>query len=1275
MDGIATSSARIADANNATSIADTQSLLTILSHYSQLTSDELVYGEEPKTIIYNNFRISTAVSLLSDFAAASFTAIEVPRTDIEEILSVTKSSLQFLPSNDSLSSSSSPISISLIQTYEKSYTSNPSVFYSDPIQFTYKIANSNSSANNNNNTNNGLESIVFRIQHNEAISGFDVDNVNATAEEFRSNCTLGVTNSTSHVCKTTHRTLVHHCNGSFSGGMLSYCPLIVPTCNSINVSSASLSSNHSVCQTIAFTQAETICSCAFTSFVLGTENDEHEIVRNRGLTTTAGWKNLVTAAESVEKDFVQTFSAQSELGGSQGAEKAKIMIAIVCFIWGGGLVLFLFISLREKLYFAAKEEKKQKEKEELTKRLYLEKEEGQQDRIRKSQKQKEHKELVDKIKEEIFLYIDLLIPAVYNAKETFIQRCQREIALHHRYFNLMSVDLKRPTSLTRFYKTVKILSVQTASMFLQAVLFDLQNPQDDGTCSSFTTEVNCLSRKTVLDSSQSYCQWDEQSSQQCSYAQPMFSEVAVIYVMIITAICISIFKVPVDYSLEVWICPVYEQQDFVKPNQIIPLSFGSTTTAIRTEEDRRQPSTTSFPNIPYLGLKPFFMTPFRLFLSNSSSLAASIKSQKVLGRAMPREVPRIHAAMNAFASKISRQTLNQTASYDMTQWEADDFENDLENYLSTMTVEQKFVKDLCEHIINCRLELKAKLLEQLSSPQQEHAHESSKKEVLARLLRENPMWKLYNDQWGIPAKPRSSSSSVEDLSRNRMNSTRNRYSHQEDEDEDDQYRANDGEERPVTALRENNEHLFREILQNSIDSENSSEIFRLFEPNAIKQYLKFAQDFQENYVASQTKLEKLNSENASIELMYLFIMDLLGQTTAAAKVFHNKFNEEYEVVMIVTRIFKILCIVFVFLLNGFFIYYLLLKSVSKGLLWQVQFLKMNVSTLLIEIFLFETIECLFLNYVIPESVSKDVYNAVYVLEIIAENLDNFILEQESKQQEQGNNNSLVGKSAAASPETTEFDSSSYLFLSKSLILLKPQLIESFIINSYQNHYPGMICLTWPHYLKRKKLARKREKQREKTQRRLSQKSSKKNSLLTDEENNLYTTTAAARKVTSFFRGPIAAGIYFTLQSLGILPMFYQRIIIRILETSILSGLTLLYYTSEKNKPYFAVFGAILSVIILLFLIKGASKQYEKNKEFQNSVLKRKIEELKDKRDMDRTFLLSSLPPIFSMMSNMWKSSREVNLLQGKEDAAEEKHHHSTSTHHECFQGFIEKYKR
>eukprot|EP00981_Chlorochromonas_danica_P012862 scaffold5509_cov194-Ochromonas_danica.AAC.1 len=47
----------------------------------------------------------------------------------------------------------------------------------------------------------------------------------------------------------------------------------------------------------------------------------------------------------------------------------------------------------------------------------------------------------------------------------------------------------------------------TISCFLLAWLYDLQYPDDDGSCGQHVTRVSCLAKKSPLDSSQSYCKW------------------------------------------------------------------------------------------------------------------------------------------------------------------------------------------------------------------------------------------------------------------------------------------------------------------------------------------------------------------------------------------------------------------------------------------------------------------------------------------------------------------------------------------------------------------------------------------------------------------------------------------------------------------------------------------------------------------------------------------------------------------------------------------------
>jgi hypothetical protein len=58
-----------------------------------------------------------------------------------------------------------------------------------------------------------------------------------------------------------------------------------------------------------------------------------------------------------------------------------------------------------------------------------------------------------------------------------------------------------------------VLTSVTISCFALALLYDIQYPADDGSCSGHHDMMSCISRKTVLDSSRSYCRWLGESHQ------------------------------------------------------------------------------------------------------------------------------------------------------------------------------------------------------------------------------------------------------------------------------------------------------------------------------------------------------------------------------------------------------------------------------------------------------------------------------------------------------------------------------------------------------------------------------------------------------------------------------------------------------------------------------------------------------------------------------------------------------------------------------------------
>ncbi len=124
---------------------------------------------------------------------------------------------------------------------------------------------------------------------------------------------------------------------------------------------------------------------------------------------------------------------------------------------------------------------------------------------------------------------------------------------------------------------------------------------------------------------------------------------------------------------------------------------------------------------------------------------------------------------------------------------------------------------------------------------------------------------------------------------------------------------------------------------------------------------------------------------AGLELMLLFMIDMLGRKTCSSTIVRNKFNEYFERLRIIHWTVKALAIALILGLNGFSVYFTLLQGIERGLNWQLIFLQLIFTQLAIEVMIFETVECIWLHYVVPESMREDVQRGLQVLQTIASN--------------------------------------------------------------------------------------------------------------------------------------------------------------------------------------------------------------------------------------------------------------------------------------------------
>lgn len=423
-----------------------------------------------------------------------------------------------------------------------------------------------------------FESVQLNIKNNEALHYFTFGNT--TQQNFTSYCELNNATIESFTCPYSNVVLYNNCSGDSAGVLETYCPVVEPSCQQIDVSSLVLSAVPT-CTLVNHTAALTSCVCSLTTannvsndadddYSLGSDDivvnalecailQRYAISNRRAVLSTKGVADLVGASVFVAQDFRNTFRSQDELGSKQGALKAAAIITFILSLWGVAIILCWYVAYNEYQII----DKSNKDKDERLKQALAVANKKQESNSSNGNNAIQSL-MVEQMKMQIIEYVSEIMPAVYSLKEkTFSQRLWREITLHHSYLHLFLVDHRKPNIIARLYRTMKVLGVTTLSMFLQAVLFNLQNPSDDGSCLANTKGETCLQKRTALDSSISYCAWTQTStcgSGYCEYNNQPAPRGAVLYIIIIiTAVVTAVAKVPIDHALKVCIAPVNQQ--------------------------------------------------------------------------------------------------------------------------------------------------------------------------------------------------------------------------------------------------------------------------------------------------------------------------------------------------------------------------------------------------------------------------------------------------------------------------------------------------------------------------------------------------------------------------------------------------------------------------------------------------------------------------------------------------------------------------------------------
>ncbi len=175
-----------------------------------------------------------------------------------------------------------------------------------------------------------------------------------------------------------------------------------------------------------------------------------------------------------------------------------------------------------------------------------------------------------------------------------------------------------------------------------------------------------------------------------------------------------------------------------------------------------------------------------------------------------------------------------------------------------------------------------------------------------------------------------------------------------------------------------------------------------------------------------------------LAILHTFILDLLGHNTPAAYIFSKKLEEDFVKLPVTTRSKKWMSLAMVLGLNIFMIVYTLMYGLQRGLQWQISLLYGCLFQLIVEVIFNETLECVWINYIVPTVVIPDIRKAY---DVICECIDQICYQK-------------VGT------DTHYLDTTKYFFVARKVADAYPNLPESMIIQNYHSHLPGLIAKKW-----------------------------------------------------------------------------------------------------------------------------------------------------------------------------------------------------------------------
>lgn len=384
------------------------------------------------------------------------------------------------------------------------------------------------------------------------------DEYNADPVVLNHHCLAGHVEQVHLLCEDSKVWLNLTCSGLAEAVVTKSCPVRRRVCNVVNVATLTVT-DREYCITISTSARYVQCSCGLEAFASNT-NSTTEGGKVRGSADPS--VSVAVMSEYVASDLTGTVSMATTLSGSSLAEQSAVIFATLGGIWLAGIMCILLHFGYH--YYSHKKGKTLPQETQPTEVIY-------------------------DFQHSLQVYVCTILPTIFEPRP-WLYRLLHELSHKHIYLRLSRFmcfpkrsdhDEHDTWQRAVALQITQLLTSITFSFFLVTLLYDFQYPNDDGSCPQYQTIQQCLHRRSLLDSSESYCKWQPsttknarageiievyqgsvlhsypidaavaQAGSSCEYRETNPSLLTALIMAVLTSSVSSLLNAPLDFLFEV----------------------------------------------------------------------------------------------------------------------------------------------------------------------------------------------------------------------------------------------------------------------------------------------------------------------------------------------------------------------------------------------------------------------------------------------------------------------------------------------------------------------------------------------------------------------------------------------------------------------------------------------------------------------------------------------------------------------------------------------------